>query len=62
MTGSNWTGRTARTLQQAFGPHEAGPVHQMPHKRSRFEKMADAVFAVTLGIVGAALLVHWICR
>lgn len=30
--------------------------------RSTFERIADALFASALGIVGAALLVHQLCK
>ena len=62
MAGSNWTGRTPRNLNSAFGPYCGNTVHPMPETETRTERMAGVLFAVTLGICGAALLVHWICK
>ena len=62
MTGSNWTGRTPRNVQQAFGTYTSREVAPMPHKASRGERVAGALFAVTLGIVGCAILVTWWAR
>ena len=31
MNGSNWTGRTARTLSQAFGPHTSERISDERH-------------------------------
>lgn len=60
MNSSNWTGKTPRTAQQAFGAYTSREVAPMPHKPSRFERIADAMFAITLGIVGCAILVTWV--
>lgn len=56
---SNWTGRTPRNTQQAFGPYSSREVAPMPHKSTRSEHIADAMFAVTLVIVGCAVFITW---
>lgn len=56
---SNWTGRTPRNIQQAFGTYTSREVAPMPHMPSRAERIADAMFAITLVIVGCAILVTW---
>ena len=59
MNGANWTGRTPRTTQQAFGPYTSAYVEPMQHQPRRWERIADALFAVALGIVGCAVLITW---
>lgn len=62
MSGSNWTGRTPRNVQAAFGCYTSREVEPMPHKPSKWECIADALFATALGLIGAAALVAWIVR
>ena len=59
MNGSNWTGKTPRTAQEAFGTYTSHEVEPMPHKPSKAERIADAMFAIALGIVGCAILITW---
>ena len=59
MNTSNHTGRAHRSMQSAFGPYTSREVEPMPHKPTRFERIADAMFAITLGLVGCAILVTW---
>ena len=59
MNGSNWTGRTPRNVQAAFGCYTSREVEPMPHKPSKAERIADAMFAIALGIVGCAILITW---
>ena len=59
MNGPNWTGRTPRNVQQAFGCYTSREIAPMPHKPTRGERIADALFAITLGIVGCAVLITW---
>jgi hypothetical protein len=58
----NTTRRHPRTLQEAFGPHVDSRLHPMPEQRPRSARIADIVFATALGVIGAALLVHWLAR
>lgn len=60
MSTSNETGRAHRSMQSAFGPYTSSALLPIPHKPSRFERIADAMFAITLGIVGCAILVTWV--
>ena len=53
--------RFPRTLNEAFGPYCGNDVHPMPEPETRTERMAGVLLAVTLGICGAALLVHAVC-
>ena len=62
MTGSNWTGRTPRNVQQSLGWCSSREIAPMPHKPTRGGRIADALFAITLGIVGCAILVTWWAR
>ena len=58
----NTTRRHPRTLQQAFGPYTSREVEPMPHKPSKAERIADALFAAALGLICAAGLVAWLVR
>lgn len=62
MNDSNWTGRVPRTTQQAFGAYTSREVAPMPHSPSKWERMADRLFAVALGLILAAGLVSWLAR
>lgn len=58
----NTTRRHPRTLQQAFGPYTSRELEPVPHKPSRAERIADALFAVALGLICAAGIVFWLVR
>ncbi len=58
----NTTRRHPRTLNEAFGPYTSQHVEPMPSKTSRAERIADALFAITLGIVGCAILITWLAQ
>ena len=62
MTNSNWTGRTPRTAQKAFGTYTSREVEPMPSKPSKWERIADSLFAVALALICAAGLVSWLVR
>lgn len=51
---SNYTGRTHRSMESAFGPYERGGLYVAPepmHKHDRIVVAASAVAAVVLLIV-----------
>jgi len=54
------TRRHPRTLAQAFPQDHADPIEHC--RRPLGERVADAIFATVLGVVGAALLVHFLSR
>jgi hypothetical protein len=49
------TRRYPRTLNEAFGPYETGPVHPMPEDTP----LRDYLLAIAIGIGLAAALVAW---
>lgn len=50
MNNSNWTGRTSRTMNEAFGAHcsESISMHHKPMNRS------EKVFCYIVGAIGCA--------
>ena len=58
----NTTRRHPRTLNEAFGPYTSQHVEPMPSKPSKWERIADALFAVALALICAAGLVSWLVR
>lgn len=48
MNGSNWTGRTARTLYQAFGPHTAERIDDERAPQWHDEPIALLIAAVVM--------------
>lgn len=56
------TRRYPRTLQQAFGPYTSREVEPMRSKPSKWERAADALFAVACGTAAAAFLFHILSR
>lgn len=52
--------RFKRTLAEAFPQDHADPIEHC--RRPIGERVADAIFATVLGVVGAALLVHFLSR
>lgn len=55
------TRKFPRSIAEAFPADRYGSV-QGPYKRNHFERIADAAFAIALGIVAAALAVHFLAR
>jgi hypothetical protein len=52
---SNWTGRTSRTLQEAFGPYEAGVVQGTPEKANWWPYAALVLVSVGAVVVQVLL-------
>ena len=57
MKNSAWTGRSARSMQAAFGPYTDDKLQ--PMRESRTESAAGFMLAVLIGVLLAAALVHW---
>ena len=60
QTGSNWTGRTPRTLESAFGPYASigGEYRQQAKPARKPRRWTDAALAVALAVgffVGAII-------
>lgn len=55
MTGSNWTGRTPRTLWQAFGTYTRPHISEPRQPQS----IASVLLAVALGIFAVCFIVHY---
>jgi hypothetical protein len=51
-----------RSMQEAFGPYTDHRLHPIPAPKSRMQKLADCVFATVIGVLGAAMLVHWLAQ
>jgi hypothetical protein len=52
MNNSNWTGRTNRTLEDAFGPHTSRKIDAPMHWQDRVTTWASAVALVAfIGIM-----------
>lgn len=58
----NTTRRHPRTLNEAFGPYTSQHVEPMPSTPSKWERIADRLFAIALGLICAAGLVSWLAR
>ena len=58
----NTTRRRPRTLNEAFGPYASQHVEPMPSTPSKWERIADRLFAIALGCIAAAGLVSWLVR
>jgi len=58
----NTTRRHPRTLNEAFGPYTSQHVEPMPSEPSKWERIADRLFAIALGCIGAAGLFTWLSR
>ncbi|MFS2050999.1 hypothetical protein ACEN9J_02850 [Variovorax sp. Varisp41] len=60
MKNSSWTGRAARDLEGAFGPHIRSSqcrVEPMPEQRSAFDRALPYVYAAcAVGAVAALVL------
>lgn len=46
-----------RTYSRSWNPCDSDPIER--YRAPISQRVADALFATVLGIVGAALLVHW---
>lgn len=58
MNNSNWTGRTNRTMQEAFGPYTSRSINEQytpMHKKDKIVVIGSVLILVALGIV----LVIW---
>lgn len=55
----NTTRRHPRTLNEAFGPYTSQHVEPMPSTPSKWERIADRLFAIALGLIGCAILITW---
>ena len=58
----NTTRRHPRTLNEAFGPYTSQHVEPMPSTPSKWERIADVLFATALGLICAAGIVSWLVR
>jgi hypothetical protein len=60
MNGSNWTGKTARTLSEAFGPYADAQIDSAPHwSDSPLNLLAAAVVAVLVCGAVVSVLFDW---
>ena len=61
MSRSNWTGRTARSLSEAFGPHTAERIDEGPHWSDEPLSLliASVVTVLTCWAVVVALFTFW---
>lgn len=59
MNGSNWTGKTSRTVQDAFGPYTSRYVDPPESELSRAKRISDWLFATALGCIAAIVLFAW---
>lgn len=50
---SSYTGRAARSLDDAFGPYARGPIHEPVHKSDRIVLWASACGLAALLVMGA---------
>ena len=57
---SNWTGRTHRSLESAFGPYARGPVHEPDQPMPVADKIVVVASALAAVAVVVMVLVGWI--
>lgn len=59
MNGSNWTGRTARSLSEAFGPHTAERIDETPqwHDEPIALLIAAAVMVLSCWAIAVTLFI-----
>jgi hypothetical protein len=57
---SNWTGRTHRSMNSAFGPYARGPIDEQYDPMPREDKIVTVFGAAVLAGVVVALVMGWL--
>ena len=60
MNSSNWTGRTARTLEEAFGAYTSTEIYTEPERYRLVDKVLVVLFVLAWIIVPLAMFMGWI--